>query len=388
MRDWFSARAKRLQISGIRKMFEMAGPNSINLGLGELDFQPSELAMKSLDRAVRDGYNHYGPTKGIPELRKALAERLTKYRPDVDIDNVIITAGGTQGLLVSAMTLFDHGDEVLCPDPGFVIYQPHVIMCGATPIRYSLRIDNGFQPNPDEIEELITPRTKAIILNSPNNPTAGIMDDQTIKALRDIAKDNELAIISDEVYDEIVFEGEHRSMLNAEYDNVVYINSFSKTFAMTGWRLGYMASSKYIVNQLSKIQYYNIACPPTPLQKAIYDVFTSPTNKIQERLDELRKRRDVMVKRVNDIPGFNCLRPKGAFYVFPSFDHSISSEDFAMEMVKAGVICAPGSAFGKGGEGHLRFSFANSREMIEKGMDIVEKVASSIPRRRQERVAA
>lgn len=382
MKDWFSSRAKRVQISGIRKMFEMAGPESINLGLGELDFQPSDLAMDSLAKAVREGYNHYGPTKGLPELRTILAQRLSRYRPDVEMDNIIITAGGTQGLLVSAMTLFDHGDEVLVPDPGFVIYQPHVIMCGATPIRYSLRFESEFQPNPDEIEELITPRTKAIVLNSPNNPTSGILDAETIKAIRDLAMDNELAIISDEVYDEIIFEGEHLSMLNADYDNVVYINSFSKTFALTGWRLGYMAASKYMVNQLAKIQYYNIACPPTPLQKAIYDVMSAPTNKIQERVDILRKRRDAIVKRVNDIPGFNCLKPKGAFYVFPTFDHNISSEDFAMELVKAGVICAPGSAFGKGGEGHLRFSFANSLEMIEKGMDIVEKVAGSIPRRK------
>jgi aspartate aminotransferase len=382
MRDWFSSRAKRLQISGIRKMFEMAGPDSINLGLGELDFQPSKLAMDSLAKAVRDGYNHYGPTKGIPELRQILADRLTRYRPDVEMDNVVITCGGTQGLLVSAMTLFDHGDEVLTPDPGFVIYQPHVIMCGATPLRYSLKFENNFQPNTDEIEELITPRTKAIILNSPNNPTSSILEPETIKAIRDIAIDNELVIISDEVYDEIIFEGHHHSFLNPDYDNVVYINSFSKSLAMTGWRLGYMASSKYIVNQLSKIQYYNIACPPTPLQKAVYDVMCAPTSDIPEWVDILRKRRDAMVKRVNDIPGFNCLKPKGAFYAFPTFDQKISSEDFAMELVKAGVICAPGSAFGKGGEGHLRFSFANSLDMIEKGMDIVEKVAATIPRRK------
>jgi len=247
-------------------MFEMAGPDSINLGLGELDFQPSEIAMNALADAVKGGYNRYGPTKGIPELRKILADRLTRYRPDVETDNIVITAGGTQGLLVTAMTLFDHGDEVLTPDPGFVIYQPHVIMCGATPLRYSLRFENDFQPNPDEILELITPRTKAIIVNSPNNPTGGVMDEKNIKAIRDIAKDNEMAIISDEVYDEIIFEGQHQSMLNPDYDNVVYINSFSKTFAVTGWRLGYLASSKYMVNQLAKIQYYNIACPPTPLQ--------------------------------------------------------------------------------------------------------------------------
>ncbi len=381
MREWFSARTKRLQISGIRKMFELAGPNSINLGLGELDFEPADAAIEALDRAVREGHNGYGPTRGIPELREALAQRLTRYRPDVEAENVLVTAGGTQGLLVTAMTIFDHGDEVLTPDPGFVIYQPHVIMCGATPMRYSLREENHFQPNPDEINELITPRTKAIIMNSPNNPTSGILERDTARAIMEIAADHELAILSDEVYDEIVYDGEHVSLLSPDYDNVIYINSFSKTYAMTGWRTGYLASSKYMVNQLAKMQYYNIACPPTPTQKAVYAAVTSSHDQVKERVAILKKRRDLIVDRLNRIEGFNCLKPLGAFYAFPSFTHDISSEDFAMKLLKAGVICAPGSAFGRSGEGHLRFSFANSVENIERGMDIIEEVANTIPRR-------
>jgi len=381
MREWFSARTKRLQISGIRKMFEMAGPDSINLGLGELDFQPADVAIEALDKAVRDGHNGYGPTRGIPQLREALADRLRRYRPDVEVDNVLVTAGGTQGLLVTSMTIFDHGYEVLTPDPGFVIYQPHVFMCGAMPLRYSLRFENNFQPNPDEILELITPRTKAIIVNSPNNPTSGILEKDTIKALREIAADHDLVIISDEVYDEIVFDGEHNSMLNGDYDNVVYINSFSKTYAMTGWRTGYLASSKYLVNQLAKMQYYNIACPPTPLQHAVHAAVLNAHDQVRERAQILKKRRDVIVERLNNIDGFECLKPRGAFYAFPTFDHDISSEEFAMKLLNAGVICAPGSAFGRGGEGHLRFSFANSTENIERGMEIVERTAAEIPRK-------
>jgi aspartate/methionine/tyrosine aminotransferase len=170
-------------------------------------------------------------------------------------------------------------------------------------------------------------------------------------------------------------------MLDGDYDNLVYINSFSKTYAMTGWRVGYMASSKYLINQLSKLQYYNIACPPTPLQKAVHAVASGPQDLVKERVEILKKRRDAIVSRLNDMPGFTCLKPRGAFYTFPSFDHDISSEDFAMRLLKRGVICAPGSAFGKGGEGHLRFSFANSIEKIEKGMDIVERTAKEIPRK-------
>lgn len=381
MREWFSARARRLQLSGIRRMFELAKPDSINLGLGELDFDPPEIAMDALDKAVRNGYNGYGPTKGLPELREGLAAYLRKYRADVELDNVIVTASATQGILVTALTLFDHGDEVLIPDPGFVIYQPHVIMCGALPVRYSLAQANNFQPNPDEILELITPRTKAMIVNSPNNPTAGMMDKATVDALRDIAVDHDIVIISDEVYDRIVFDGQHHSMLNGDYDHVVYINSFSKTYAMTGWRLGYLAASKYMVNQLSKVQYYNIACPSTPLQMGALAALEMPEKELEERWNILKNRRDVIVDRQNKMEGITCLKPKGAFYTFPSFDHDISSEDFAMKLLEAGVICAPGSSFGKGGEGHLRFSFANSVENIERAMDIMKEVAGSIPLR-------
>ncbi|MCK5038785.1 MAG: aminotransferase class I/II-fold pyridoxal phosphate-dependent enzyme [Thermoplasmata archaeon] len=379
MRDWAAARTKRLEISGIRKMFELAKPGTINLGIGELDFEPIDEAKQALATAVNSGHNGYGPTKGMPELRDSIAESLHTYRKDVTRENVMITAGATQGLLVSAMALFDHGDEILIPDPGFVLYSPHAIMCGAFPVKYSLRQEHEFVPQPDEILELINTRTKAIILNTPNNPTSGVIDKDTIKAIRDIAIDHDLVIISDEVYDKIVYDDEHHSFLNGDYDNVVYINSFSKSFAMTGWRVGYMASSEELIADLSKIQYYNIACPPTPLQFACQKAMEAPDNKIEERVNILRKRRNVIVDRINKIDGFTCLKPNGAFYAFPSFDHDILGMDFAMKLLEGGMICAPGSAFGHGGEGHLRFSYANSIENIEKGMDILEEVASGIP---------
>ncbi len=379
MTDWVAARTKRLEISGIRKMFELAAPGTINLGIGELDFEPIDEAKNALSDAVNKGYNGYGPTKGMPELRESIAQGLHKYRSDVTMDNVMITAGATQGLLVSAMTLFDHGDEILIPDPGFVLYSPHTIMCGAFPVKYSLKQEHDFIPQIDEIMELINSRTKAIILNSPNNPTSGMTDKATVEAIRDIAIDHNLVIISDEVYSKIVFEGKHYSVLNGEYDNVIYINSFSKSYAMTGWRVGYLASSEELINDLSKIQYYNIACPPTPLQYACLQARKAKDNKIDERVQILKKRRDIIVNRLNKIEGFTCLKPGGAFYTFPSFDHDINGQDFAMKLLKAGMICAPGSAFGSGGEGHLRFSYANTIENIEKGMDILEEVASDIP---------
>lgn len=379
MRDWFAARTKRLEVSGIRKMFELAGEDSINLGLGELDFEPVDEAKEALTRAVADGHNGYGPTKGLPALREAIAESLRKYRDDVEMENVMITAGATQGILVSAMTLFDHGDEILIPDPGFVLYRPHTIMCGAFPVSYHLRQDNHFVPDPDEILELITANTKAIVVNSPNNPTSGMMSQAEVTKIRNIAMDHDIVVISDEVYDRIILDGGHASMLNGDYDDVVYINSFSKTFAMTGWRVGFLASSKHMIEQLSKIQYYNIACPPTPLQHATLAAMRAPETELNRRLDLLRKRRDLMVNRLNKIDGIKCIKPRGAFYTFPKFEHEVFSQDFAMKLLEAGVICSPGSAFGKAGEGHLRFSFANSYENIERGMDIVEEVAAELP---------
>ena len=379
MKDWIAARTRRLEVSGIRKMFELASPETVNLGIGELDFEPIDEAKEALTEAVKKGYNGYGPTKGMSELRESIADCLHKYRSDVTMDNVMVTAGATQGLLVSAMTLYDHGDEILIPDPGFVLYSPHTIMCGAFPVRYSLKQENEFVPQTDEIMELINSRTKAIILNSPNNPTSGMTDKATVEAIRDIAIDHDLVVISDEVYDKIVFEGEHYSILNGDYDNVIYINSFSKSFAMTGWRVGYMASSEELISNLSKIQYYNIACPPTPLQYACLQAMKAKDNKMEERVEILKKRRDIIVNRLNKIEGFKCLLPNGAFYTFPSFEHDINGLDFAMKLLHAGMICAPGSAFGHGGEGHLRFSYANSIENIEKGMDILEEVASEIP---------
>jgi aspartate aminotransferase len=360
-------------------MFEMAKPDAVNLGLGELDFEPPEIAKTAMAEAVKKGPSGYGPTKGIPELREALANHLRMYRADIEMDNVIVTTSATQGILVSALTLFDHGEEVLVPDPGFVLYQPHVIMCGANPVKYNLKQENKFRPNPDEIIELVTPKTKAMILNSPNNPTSGVMDSSTVKALREIAIDHDLMIISDEVYDRIVYNGKHHSMMNSDYDHLVYINSFSKTYAMTGWRIGFLATSKYMISQISKMQYYNIACPPTPTQMGALAAMSVSEDELVERCQILKKRRDVIVERLKRIEGITCLEPDGTFFTFPSFDHNISSEDFSMKLLEAGVICVPGTAFGKGGEGHLRFSFANSIENIEKGMDIVEEVAANVP---------
>jgi len=372
----FASRATHVELSGIRKMFEGAPSGAINLGLGEPDFQPPAHIVEALERAVRDGMNKYGPTGGLPELRREVAENLSKYSK-VKADEVLITTGATEGLCATMQSLVDRGDEVLTPDPGFVLFAPHITLASGTPVYYKVRKDDEFQPRVDELNELVTPRTKAIIVNSPANPTGGVLDRKTINGIIEVARDNDLFIVSDEVYEPFVYEGRHETFLG-KYDKLVYVNSFSKVFSMTGWRLGYLVASPDVVKMIGKISYYFIACPPTPTQVAVLAGLRGPQDFVTQMVKEFRRRREIVVESLNKIKGFECPLPKGAFYTFPSFRFDMTSTDLAMKILKAGVICTPGSAFGEGGEGHLRFSYANSRENLAKGMDIVANVAGTL----------
>jgi len=372
----FSSRANSVELSGIRKMFERAPADSINLGLGEPDFQPPTHILDALEHAVRSGQNKYGPTSGIPELRAAIAERLKKYA-DVDPDQVLVTSGATEGLCTTMQTFVDIGDEVLTPDPGFVLFAPHVTLAGGMPRFYKVRSADEFQPRIDELNELVTPKTKAIIVNSPANPTGGVLDRKTIQGIVEIAEDHNLLIVSDEVYESFVYEGHHESFLG-KYDKLVFVNSFSKAFAMTGWRIGYLVAPLDLVKTMAKIHYYIVACPPTPIQHGALAGLKGPQDFVTQMVKEFHRRRDIVVDALNRIQGLHCLRPKGAFYAFPSFDFKMTSEAFALELLKAGVICTPGSAFGSAGEGHLRFSYANSRENLERGIEKVAAVAAKL----------
>ncbi len=368
----FAERVKDLQFSGIRKMFDLATEETINLGLGEPDFQPPIEAIDAVEKAMREGKNKYGPTMGIPALRDKIAERVRRYRPDVTRDNIMVTASATEGFMTTILTLIDRGDEVLVPTPGFVIYEPDVHLAGGKSIRYTLKYENNFIPDINELESLITPNTKAIIVNSPSNPTGAVLSKEDVIAMSKFAEEHGLIIISDEVYDEIVYEKKFTSFAS-HYDDLVLINSFSKTFAMTGWRIAYVAASEEILDRVGKVHYHTIACPPTPLQYGVLAALNDSLYYIKEMAEEFKKRRDLIYRRLQEIPGMNPLKPEGAFYAFPSYDLSMKSEDLAMEILKKGVLSAPGSAFGEAGEGHIRFSYANSRENIEKAMDIVEK---------------
>ena len=373
----FPERVSTLKVSGIRKLFEAAPTGSINLGLGEPDIQPPPEMVNGFCNALRNGYNKYGPSAGILELREAIAAYLRRYRRDVSFENIIVTAGATEGMRIACETIVGEGDEALVPNPGFIIYGPDVSLAGGKPVEYRLRHENKFLPDIEEIKSLITPRTKAIIVNSPSNPTGTVFPRETVKALSEVAKDHGMYILSDEVYNNYVYEGEHLSFARFHNDTII-VNSFSKSLAATGWRIGYVATSKEIVNQLSKVQYYTLACPPTATQYGVLEGLKVMDRFQAEVQAEFRKRREIALKKLAEIPSFSTPPVDGAFYVFPKFSQKLSSDAFAVKILDMGVICAPGSAFGTLGEGHLRFSYANSRENIAKGLEIVKSLASRL----------
>ncbi len=366
-----------VDISGLRKMFDLARSDSINLGLGEPDFNPPENIKSALKDAVEGGFNKYGSSVGIQDLREAIAEHTQKHRDDITADDVIITIGGTEALMISSQVLFGEGDEVLVPDPGFVLYTPHVKLAGATPVFYPLLQKHGFVPELEALKELITDKTKAIYVNSPSNPTGGMFDKTDVGAIRDLARDNDLMIISDEVYEQIIYEGTHNSFLG-DYDNVIQIHSFSKTYAMTGWRLGYIVTKSDILKKLIVMHYHTVACPTSPFQHAALAALNGPQESVKAMVAEFKTRRDLIVGELNAIDGFNCMTPKGAFYAFPSFELDIKAGELALKLAEKGLICTPGSAFGARGEGHLRFSYASSQDNIRKGMEILRQVAETL----------
>lgn len=371
--NMFSNRILSVKPSGVREIFELVKGDAINLGLGEPDYDPPEVVREALRKAVNNGMNKYGPTNGVVQLRESIADYYRRYGNDLTAENVIVTAGATEALMVISQSLFQEGDEVLIPEPGFVLYRPHTILAGAKPVAYNLVTERGFDLDVEAIKESINDRTKAIVVNSPSNPTGGVISEDSFRAIVDLSQDHGLWVISDEVYDNFIYEGEHRSFSNY-LDNSIVVNSFSKSMATTGWRIGYLLARKDVIKQLSKMHYFTIACPSTPLQYAIHTAMPYIDDFLREMVPVFDRRRKLMVELLNQIPGFRCNMPRGAFFAFPSYDLKMSSVELAKRIAAAGVICSPGSAFGPSGEGYLRFSYAASDSDIRKGLSVVKEI--------------
>ena len=376
----FSQRARAIQPTGVRKMFDLAGDDAIHLGLGEPDFQPPPVAIEAFAAAMRGGRNKYTTTAGLPALRKEIARSWHHLAPQLDERHVCMTMSGTNALLNAFLALLDVGDNALLPDPHFPLYGPDVRICGAEERYYPCTFDQAFVPAIADLEALVDERTKAIVYNFPSNPTGATIDAAQRDSLLEFARRHDLWIVSDEVYDRIVYDGEHVSFLGQGYDQVIMVNSFSKTFAMTGWRVGYLLSEHLdAMTELMKLQYYVTACSNDGLQYGVLAVMTEATDYPAHMCAQFQRRRDLIVARLNAMPCVSCHLPHGAFYVFPRVTiPGMTSADIAVAILKEGVVCSPGSAFGPSGEGHLRFAYTNTYENIERAMDIVQGVLQGL----------
>ncbi|MFN8422882.1 MAG: pyridoxal phosphate-dependent aminotransferase [Anaerolineae bacterium] len=376
----FSARALSIGPTGIRKMFDLATADTIQFGLGEPDFQPPAIAIEAFHRAMVDGYNKYTTQAGYPPLREAVAGLWSAYRPGLSEGNVCITMSGTNALLDCAMILVDPGDNILVPDPGFPLYGPHATIFGGEERSYRCTFEHEFVPEIETLEALVDDRTRAIVLNFPSNPTGATLTPAQRDTLLDFARRHDLWIISDEVYDRIIYDRPHVSFLTPDYDKILLVNSFSKTFAMTGWRIGYVLSPHpEAMAQIMKLQYYVTACSNDAMQRAVLTALTEVPDYPVQMVGAFRARRDRMVERLNAMPGVSCHRPEGAFYVFPRVEVAgLDAEDIAMAILADGVLCSPGTAFGAAGAGHLRLAYTTSMANIERGLDIIERTLARL----------
>ena len=366
-----ASRTKSIELSQIRKMFEVTNPDAINLGIGEPDFNVPENIKDAMKRSIDENDTHYTSNKGNIELREAIVD---KFKKDNGIktnpDNIIVTVGASEALFMCAQAFIEKGDEVLLSNPSFLSYEACVKIANGTIVPVDCTMENEFKLKAEDVQEKITDKTKAIVLNSPSNPTGAVMEKEDIKAIADLSMDHNFLIISDEIYEKIIYDKKHYSP--AKYsDNVITLNGFSKTYAMTGLRIGYLTANETYTEELLKIHQYNIACANTTAQKGAYEALTGPQDDVEKMVKEFQRRRDLIVNRLNAM-GYETVNAEGAFYVFPK----IEDENFVQKAAKAGVITVPGAAFGSNGKGHVRMSYANSYENIEKAMDILESVVN------------
>ena len=363
-------RCESIRLSEIRKMFDITAEDAINLSLGEPDFDTPLHIREAVKKALDEGFTHYTSNKGIIELREAISCKLKDENEiEADPESIIVTVGASQALYISLQALVNKGDEVLIPDPGFLSYDAFVKLAEGKMVPISLKEENEFRMTPDDVLDKITNKTKAIILNSPSNPTGAVMQKEDIKGIAEIAEDHNIYLISDEVYEHIIYEGKHYSP-GRYTENAITINAFSKTYAMTGFRIGYVAAKPEITEELLKVHQYNVACASSLSQIAGLEALIGPQECVGEMVAEFKRRRDLVVKRLNEM-GIPFKEPKGAFYVFPRVQNS---QEFVNKAVEKGVIIVNGSSFGKCGEDHFRLSYAASYEKLEEAMDRLETI--------------
>jgi len=385
----YTERVTRLESEGAfvvlakAKKMEAEGKSVIHLQIGEPDFDTPANISEAAIKAIRDGQTHYAPSGGIPAAREVTAEYMTRTRKtDIKAENVIIMPGCKPLIFCAMIALIDDGDEIIVPNPGYPTYRSVTKFLGAKAVPVKYREENDFRFRLDEFEKLITPKTRMVILNSPENPTGGILTWEDLEGIYALAKKHDLWILSDEIYSRIVYDVEFKSIasLPGALERTIAIDGLSKTYAMTGWRLGFAAMPKKLADYMFTLAINNFSSTATFTQYALIEALTGSQQAIDDMVAKFRKRRDVIVEGLNNIEGISCFKPEGAFYVFPNITKTgLSSQQFADIMLEeAGVACLSGTAFGEYGEGYVRFSYANSVENIKEALKRIEKKLAEV----------
>ena len=370
-----------VRISDLVTEMKANGEKVLSLAIGEPDFPTPAHIVEAGKRALDDGFTKYTPAVGFKDLREAIAEKSAKENGIPAKPENVLVAPTKHTLYMTCMVLLEPGDEAIIPDPGWVSYGPMVVLAGGKPVPVRAADEDGFAPSPEAIAELITPRTRLLLLNSPSNPAGSVYPRATMKGIADLAEDHDLVVVSDEIYEKILYEGEHVSpaSLDGMFDRTVTVNGFSKTYAMTGWRLGWLVAPKPIFKEISKVQEHSITCATAFVQKAGVAALRGPTEPLQKMVAEFRARRDLILSELGKIDRVTCFRPAGAFYVFPRFDVPLDDAALGEKLLReAGVAITPGSAFGTAGAGHERLSYAASRDTITDAVRRIGEVVATL----------
>jgi aspartate/methionine/tyrosine aminotransferase len=358
------------------KALEAQGRDIVHLEIGEPDFDTPRNIIDAAVDALHKGFTHYGPSAGLPQLREVIAQHVSETRRvNVTPDEVVVVPGGKPIIFFSILALVEEGDEVIYPNPGFPIYESMINYVGAKAVPIRLREELDFRLDVDELVNLINDRTKLIILNSPQNPTGGVLVKTDIERIAAAIGDRNIIVLSDEIYSRLIFEGEHHSIMSLDgmKERTILLDGFSKTYAMTGWRMGYGVMRADLATHIARLMTNSSSCTASFSQIAGIEALRGPQESVDTMRAEFKRRRDVMVAGLNKIKGFSCRLPHGAFYVFPNVTKTgwLSKKLADALLDDAGVAALSGTAFGDFGEGYLRFSVANSIENIEKALDRV-----------------
>ncbi len=363
---------------------EAQGKDIVHLEIGEPDFDTAPNIVQAAKDALDAGFTHYGPAPGLPEFRKAIAEIEGERRGlEFNPDEVVVTPGAKPIMFYTIFAVVDPGDEVIYPNPGFPIYESAIEMAGGVAVPLQLKEEKDFRFDIEDLKSLITPKTKMIIINSPQNPTGGILTQEDLKAIAELAVQHDILVLADEIYGRVVYDGFKNYTIAAMpgmRERTIILDGFSKTYAMTGWRLGFGIMPAELAAIVAKLQTNVASCTASFIQIAGIEALRGPQAWVDNVVEEFKTRRDLIVEGVNSIPGFKCHKPLGAFYVFPNITATgIDSRTLAKRILdEAGVACLSGTAFGKYGDGYLRFSYANSQENIKKAIDRISTFMKTV----------